>query len=82
LATLISSLTPLPLIVILLPVSIKGKEKVNKGGHRMNIFLAIVLAALLIVLKDDLAPIIFWAGWVGVILFLFNATVKRSRKRR
>lgn len=48
----------------------------------MNLFLAIVLAALLIVLKDDLAPIIFWAGWVGVILFLFNATVKRSRKRR
>ncbi len=46
----------------------------------MDFFLAIV-AVLLIVLKDNLAPIIFWAGWVGVALFLFNATVRRSRKK-
>ncbi len=47
----------------------------------MDFFLAIVLAALLIVLKDSLAPIIFWAGWVGVALFLLNATAKRARKK-
>lgn len=53
----------------------------QKRGFGIDLFLAIVLALLLILLKDNLTPILFWAGWVGVILFLFNATVRRPRKK-
>ncbi len=53
----------------------------KKGGVGVDLILAIVLALLLILWKDSLAPLIFWAGWVGVILFLFNATVRRPRKK-
>ena len=53
----------------------------QKRGFGIDLFLAIVLALLLILLKNSLTPIIFWAGWVGVLLFLFNATVRRPRKK-
>jgi hypothetical protein len=53
----------------------------KKRGVGVDLILAIVLALLLILWKDSLAPLIFWAGWVGVILFLFNATVRRPRKK-
>ncbi len=53
----------------------------QKRGLGIDLFLGIVLALLLILWKDSLAPIIFWAGWVGVIFFLFNATVRRPKKK-
>ncbi len=53
----------------------------EKKGIGIDLILAIVLAILLILWKDSLAPLIFWAGWVGVILFLFNATVRRPKKK-
>lgn len=52
----------------------------KKRGGGVDIFLAIVLAAFLIWQKDGLAPILFWAGWVGVLLFLFNANAGRQKK--
>ena len=53
----------------------------QKRGVGIDLILAIVLALLLILWKDSLAPIIFWAGWVGVILFLFKATASRQKKK-
>ncbi len=54
----------------------------KKRGVGVDIFLAIVLAAFLIWQKDSLAPLIFWAGWAGVLLFLFNASVGRRKKAK
>ncbi len=53
----------------------------QKKGVGIDLILAIVLAILLILWKDSLAPIIFWAGWVGVILFLLKASASRQKKK-